>query len=325
MIQFTNRPTNIKLDQKENTHQPLVSIIIPCYNSHEYVTETIKSVFQQTYTNYEIIVVDDGSDRPVKDIIDAFQSPKIRYYFRERLGVGATRNYAIQISAGEYIAFLDSDDIWLPEKLELQMAEINKTGCKWAASGSLRFDQSTKKILRYRVQDQHSGYVFNEILVDNFICQSSVIVKKSILHEIGMIDESLKVMVDWDLWLRIAPKYPLANVPMMLVKNRVHPMNITSSTGISHRVITREKILQKTKDQNPSIAPNLITKLTQRSYRAACIQYIKKDEFTKAKEYLKKLEIDLLDMQIMIFRLILLFSDQKVLKGIRKLRSHLKK
>ena len=110
-------------------NNPRISVIIPCYNSEKFIKETMDSVLSQTYRDFEVIVIDDGSKDKTREIIQSFDDERIKYYYKKNGGMADARNEGIKLAKGEHIAFLDHDDIWFSDKLELQLSEIEKSEC----------------------------------------------------------------------------------------------------------------------------------------------------------------------------------------------------
>ncbi|PHS56355.1 MAG: glycosyl transferase [Sulfurimonas sp.] len=181
-----------------------ISVIIPTYNRYEFLKRALKSVFTQTYQAKEIIVIDDGSTDKTSLIQKDF--PKIKYFYKTKGGVSSARNLGIKKSSCEWIAFLDSDDEWHINKLELQ-SEFHKnnenvlisyTDERWIRDGNVvKVPKKYQKI---------GGDIFEECLSHCFIAPSATIVHKNLLDQVGLFDESLEVCEDYDLWLRVAAK-----------------------------------------------------------------------------------------------------------------------
>lgn len=198
-----------------------VSVVIPCFNSEGTIVEAIQSVVEQSYPVTEIIVVDDGSkDNSVLIVKKYF--PTVQLIQQSNRGVSAARNVGIKAATSNWIAFLDADDIWLPEKLAVQFDSLN--GEKWSHTNSFYFGHnqsgSTK---RSDLSTLRGGDVFNELLVENFLGTSTILIEKAILVDAGGFDESFPVLEDWKLWLSLAIQYPISYVEDALVKYRVTP------------------------------------------------------------------------------------------------------
>lgn len=162
---------------------PLVSVVIPFYNRVDWLCEAIESVLNQTYDNFEIIVVNDGSTEKMDDFLYKY-GDKIIYRYKENGGAATARNLAMEIATGDYIAFLDSDDIWLPEKTEKQIAFMEKNGALWSHTGFYYWNPDTNKV---RQVDNSSdfGHIYQKYYISVKIATPSVIIKKQLLNELS--------------------------------------------------------------------------------------------------------------------------------------------
>ncbi len=201
---------------------PLVSIVIPTYNRENLILRAINSVDEQTFQNFEIIVVDDASTDSTEQVIADLNHSKIKYVkLEENVGQCAARNVAINMAEGEYIGLLDSDDIWLPEKLEKQIEIFKNSDDKLGAvyCGNYEIDEvkNTKTLIDL---PKYRGDIYR-ILLGGF-CPSTTskfLLKKKALLDVGSFDEYLPTFVDFDLWLRIAQKgytFDYVDEPMMI-------------------------------------------------------------------------------------------------------------
>jgi glycosyltransferase involved in cell wall biosynthesis len=192
-----------------------VSVIIPTYNRYEPLKQALSSVYAQTYTPYEVIVIDDGSTDATSQIKKDF--PNIIYIYQENSGVSSARNHGIKVASSEWIAFLDSDDEWLKEKLEMQVLfhEKNKVLMSYTQEIWLR----DNKLVNIPKKFQKIGKnVFLENLSYCNLAPSSVFIHSNVFDEIGLFDESMEVCEDYDLWLRIALKFDIALIPKDLIR-----------------------------------------------------------------------------------------------------------
>lgn len=206
---------------------PKVSVIMPVYNSSQFIAEAIESAINQTYKDLEIIVIDDGSTDSTSAIVGKYvkqYSGRVRYFYQSNCGPAAARNRGIKEAGGEYMAFLDSDDIWLPEKSELQISRLEtdpKCGLVHTKRVRIGLDGET---LLTRHGEPLEGHVFDRLLKENSICSSSVMIRKSCLDAAGLFNEDRNNRSeDYDIWLRIAHKYQLGFIDQILVKYRVNP------------------------------------------------------------------------------------------------------
>ena len=210
---------------------PKISVVIPCYNSATTIQETIESVLVQTYRDFEIIVVDDGSTDGSKEMIHSY-GDQVRYFYQPNAGQAAARNKGIREAKGEYIAFLDADDLWLPEKLDKQIQVLSTRNVDWCYCDCMNFEDETGKELGRYSQLMYApaeGIVAKKILFGNFIASPTPVVKKELLIACGLFDESISIRSreDWELWLRLAVKSEIAYLSEVLAKRRIHKSSIT--------------------------------------------------------------------------------------------------
>ena len=186
----------------------LISVIIPTYNRSDFLKEAIESVLKQTYQPFELIVVDDGSTDDTASVLSCYAG-KISALSVHHGGPSAARNHGIQAAHGDYIAFLDSDDLWLPGKLAAQMhffhnnpeARICQTEEIWMRN-SVRVNPRQK-------HKKYSGWIFDKCLPLCVVSPSAVMIHRSVFKQVGLFDETFPACEDYDLWLRIAPLYPI--------------------------------------------------------------------------------------------------------------------
>ncbi len=209
------------------------SIIMPAYNSAPYIAQSIDSVFQQTFDDWELIVIDDGSTDNTVDIVNGY-GDRVRFLRQKNQGAAAARNYGAQEAHGTWLAFLDSDDIWMPDKLEKQMELTDRYN--WSCTDSVFFGHNHDGTTRSSDVSPHtSDDVLSTLVVNNFIGTSTVLMKKSVFFECGGFDQSLKALQDWDLWLKVASKHSLGYVADAAVRYRVHAKSTSRSTRNTHQ------------------------------------------------------------------------------------------
>lgn len=194
-----------------------VSVIIPTYNREKYISEAIDSVLNQTYKDYEIIVVDDGSTDKTKEVLTKYND-KIRYFYQENQGVSVARNKGIKESKGDYIAFLDADDMWLPQHLEKEIGAFETDSKVALVYAQLRVLNKNKivgikpTIPVFKVEDFWAGAS---------ITTSTVIVKKECFYKVGLFNVSLKRAQDSDMWIKISSCFKIHYIPEVLGIYRV--------------------------------------------------------------------------------------------------------
>jgi len=199
---------------------PTASVIIPSYNRAHIVSQAILSVLNQTYQDFEIIIVDDGSTDNTERVVNNFNDLRIRYIRHElNRGASAARNSGIWAARSEYIGFLDSDDEWLTEKLLKQVCKLQRSENKVALvyTGEILVEDGAENPFERKILSI-SGNVFERLLQGDFIgtC-SSVMVRTNAIKKTGGFDEQLHSREDWDIWLRISKNYEVACIPEPLI------------------------------------------------------------------------------------------------------------
>ena len=238
---------------KLDMYNPKVSIVIPAYNASNYLAQAIDSALAQTYRNFEIIVVNDGSkDDGATEQVALSYGDKIRYFYKENGGSSSALNMGISNITGEWFSWLSHDDLYYPEKLEKQIKYINSLKLPqegmhkhiiFAASelidgyGKTLRKRSLNKIRKFanRVESfPHNGHLIAEPTVYTFH-GCSCLVHKTAFDEIGCFDEKIRLLNDVDLWFRFyAAEYKIHYIPEVLVKGRVHAKQVSKSIGYSY-------------------------------------------------------------------------------------------
>ncbi|MCA9468792.1 MAG: glycosyltransferase family 2 protein [Nitrospira sp.] len=217
---------------------PLISVIIPVYNGERYIGQAVRSVLAQTWLPHEIIVIDDGSTDKTRETLEPFWG-QIQYLFQPNQGPSAARNAGIKVAQGDLICFLDADDLWTPEKLEVQLMfmqanpetamvfadheEFNREGLVLASY--LR--EKRKAFLAFPVEPGTVDGAFGKLVIENFISTPTVMLRKCCLERAGVFDEKIRSVEDRDLWMRISASFPIACIPRILCKRRMHGENIS--------------------------------------------------------------------------------------------------
>ncbi|HQZ82453.1 MAG TPA: glycosyltransferase family A protein [Pyrinomonadaceae bacterium] len=215
-----------------------VSVIIPTYNYGRFIGEAIESVLAQTCPPAEIIVVDDGSTDGTAEVVAAF-GDRVRYIRQENSGVSAARNRGVASSSGEFIAFLDADDIWEPTKLEKQLAKFAEDrGIGLVHCGMREFDSETGATIATHL-DGLEGSVWRELILwegPTIIGPGgTIVVSRQALDEVGGFDTRLKNGEDWEFCVRVARRFKVGFVPALLVDYRSHGTNATNNIAEMER------------------------------------------------------------------------------------------
>jgi len=200
---------------------PTVSVIIPTYNRAHLIKRAIQSVLNQTYQDFEVIIVDDGSTDNTEKVVKSFNDPRIRYIRHEKnKGAAAARNTGIKAAKGKFIAFQDSDDEWLPEKLEKQMKVFETASAKVGVvyTGFWRIENNKKIYIPFSWVKQKEGNIHKELLKGSFIGLPTVLIKKECFRKGEMFDEKLPRLQDWELVIRLSKYYNFkcVNEPLLV-------------------------------------------------------------------------------------------------------------
>ena len=227
----------------------MVSVVIPAFNMALFVRDAVESVFNQTYTDYELIIVDDGSSDNTEEILQLYAG-RIRYFKQTNAGVSAARNRGIQEAKADYVAFLDADDLWLPDKLELQMQAFdNQKDLALVACGYSVRGRDGKIVIRDVLRKNYPTRkeLFQALSICQLIpgCASGVVVKKKCFSEVGNFDTTLRVGEDWDMWLRVVSQYNAYFIEQILVVIRQANNDKTNRTAKDEEYYV-QRVIKKT-------------------------------------------------------------------------------
>lgn len=211
---------------------PLVSVIMNCYNSEKYVKEAIESVCAQTYENWEIIFWDNASTDGSSKIAQEF-APKLKYYRGDHnVPLGEARNFALEKAQGKFIAFLDCDDLWMPQKLEKQIPLFLDPEVGLVYSDAIYFNLEGDSHRLYQSRRFYTGQCFAQLLTDYFLCMQTVIIRKEALSTLAdWFDTEFNLIEEVDLFTRIGYSWKLAMANEPLAKWRVHSSSSTWKYG----------------------------------------------------------------------------------------------
>ena len=203
----------------------MISVVVTCYNYGRYVAGALESVQNQTFSDFEVIIIDDGSTDDSREKIEPFLHDKrFRYIKQENFGQAKAKNRGIVESIGEFIAFLDADDLWHRDKLEKQLELFSDARIGVVFSRATLIDAKGESLpppSQGKYLQPRRGTVSNYLFLDNFIWFSSSVVRRVCLDKFGFFDESLQMGIDWDLWLRISTRYAFDFVDEPLVSYRI--------------------------------------------------------------------------------------------------------
>lgn len=214
-----------------NPQPPAVSVILPTYNRAGLLPRAIASVLRQTFADFELIVVDDASTDDTMSVVGSIQDPRLRYIrLPANRGAPEARNRGITEANGNLVAFQDSDDEWLPEKLARQVAKLNACPTSVAANycGFTRYERRTSLYIPEPKVACVEGRITSSLLIENFVSTQTLIVRKTLLESVGGFDERLKRLQDWDLVLRLSRETVFSYIEDPLVLVYETPGNISS-------------------------------------------------------------------------------------------------
>jgi glycosyltransferase involved in cell wall biosynthesis len=196
----------------------LISVIIPTYNRNKVILRSIESVLKQTYSNFEIIIIDDGStDKTELLLNDLVINNKIHYYKTENLGVSHARNLGVSKASGEWIAFLDSDDEWLPHKLQTQIEYLETNPHLQIVYGQEIWMRNGLRVNQKKIHQKYGGWIFDKCIQQCFIAPSSTMLSKNLFIEMGQFDLDFLVCEDYDLWLKIASQFEIGFIEKPII------------------------------------------------------------------------------------------------------------
>jgi len=296
---------------------PKVAVIIPTCNRSTYLKRAIESVCAQTYTDFEIIVVDDASTDDTPEVVAQFRDKPIKYIrHAERKGGSAARNTGITHSQSEYIAFLDDDDEWLPEKLARQVSVLDAgdNSLGGVCTGHFNVDDKSGTITGEWIPS-HRGNLSREILETNCLSTtSSLLLKKEAFEKAGLFDEHLKSFQDYDMWVRIAQHYTFDYIKDPLVNYYLHSVQIWSNLrALSEGV---ERILEKHGKYRG------VRKRMAGRYLYIGVCYCMREQYEEGrKSFVKGIKANPLDWEIYI-RLVLSLFCSPTMNGLKEWGAH---
>lgn len=209
---------------------PRVSVIIPAHNAMTYLPETVENVLKQTFTDFEVLIINDGSLDDIEEWASHLTDSRVKLISQQNQGVSVARNTGIAQATGEYIAFLDADDLWEPSKLEKQARRLDdnpEVGLVYTWTVLVdQWGKPTGIVYTYDLE----GNVWAQIVVEDIVCNgSSAMVRRSCFEIVGVFDPNLSSVADGDMWVRIAAHYPFAVVKELLVYYRQYPNSMSKN------------------------------------------------------------------------------------------------
>jgi glycosyltransferase involved in cell wall biosynthesis len=247
---------------------PLVSVIIPAYNAERTILETITSVLRQSFTDFELIVINDGSTDHTLERLESIHDERLRVLTFDNAGLEAARNRGIQHAYGQFISFIDADDLWTGDKLARQLDALRRLPCAGVAYSWTAFIDEEGKFLFAKEPVYVEGHVFTSLLVDNFIASgSNVLIRRECVESIGLFDPCFRGYGDWDYFLRASVHWPFVMVPRYQILYRLSLQSMSSTVDVLEEAMIAvvQKALQ-------AAAPHLWHR--QGEYLATVKQYV---------------------------------------------------
>lgn len=280
--------------------KPKVSVIIPAYNSDRFIRETIDSVLNQTYRDFELIVVDDGSSDRTADIISSYKD-RLIYIRKENEGISTARNRGIEIARGEYLAFIDHDDIWFPEFLEEVVAELDKNKEARLCFANTYVMDGEKKRTRtlFDICPPHKGMVFEKLVKGNFIPVITTVIRREVFEEVGLFDPRYRIAEDWDIFLKISKRYPITFIDRPLAEYRIHEASFSRQRDLMLTEFI--DIIGKYISSVDKRTSRVLETIRRRAQFDLGIVYLNKSSRSKSREYfLNSLKADPLSLYFYI-------------------------
>ncbi len=239
---------------------PLISVILPVYNGELTIRKTVESVLSQTLSNWELIIINDGSKDSTLDILYSFYDYRLQIFSYENAGQAVSRNRGLSHAQGEYISFIDADDLWTNDKLEAQLKVLQSNPqARVAYSWTNYIDENGELILQGKRVNYH-GNLYQKLLVSNFLENgSNPLICRKALDEVGGFEPSLTPAEDWDLWLRLAAKYDFVLVPCPQILYRI------SATSESTNLLRMETACLQVLNHRFSLASESVKSLQPES------------------------------------------------------------
>ncbi|MEH1928971.1 glycosyltransferase [Nostoc sp.] len=240
---------------KNSKNLPIISVIIPAYNTEKTIKETIQSVLNQTFIDFELIVINDGSQDSTLEVVTQIQDPRIKIFSYSNAGGNVSRNRGLDRAGGEFVSFLDADDLWTPDKLQSQLKALQENVTAKVAYSWTDYIDTKGQFLFSGKRINENGNIYENLLLNNFLENgSNPLICKKALITLGGFDEFLSAAQDWDMWLRLASKFNFICVPSVQILYRISP------NSVSCNLLRQEKsclqVLERAYKERPSTLKN---------------------------------------------------------------------
>ncbi|MBW4430772.1 MAG: glycosyltransferase [Pelatocladus maniniholoensis HA4357-MV3] len=228
---------------------PLISVVIPTYNSEKTIKKTIESVLEQSFIDLELIIINDGYMDSTLKVISQFKDSRIKVFLFENVGGNVSRNRGLERSTGEFVSFLDADDIWTPDKLESQLHALKANPQAAVAYSWTDYIDEQGKFLLSGTHITANGNVYEQLIISNFLENgSNPLIRREALVQLGGFDEELTAAQDWDMWLRLAQNFDFFAVPRVQILYRMSANSL--STNLARQEKASLQVLEKACSKN---------------------------------------------------------------------------
>lgn len=241
------------------SQEPLVSVVMATYNMAAYLPLAVRSALDQTYRNLEVLIVDDGSTDGTRGTVEPLLGDRrVRYLHQQNRGQAAAKNHGVREARGEYVAFLDADDLWVRDKLELQVPLLVGSAAVGVVYSKMAYIDETGKELGISDYGLFRGRVSGPLLISNFIGFGTSVAKRQCFERLGGFDEAMRMGIDYDLWLRFSTEYEFDYVDRPLLRYRVWSGQMSNNCRGRYLsgIATMQRFLRK--------FPDLVDRDTQR-------------------------------------------------------------
>lgn len=269
---------------------PAVSVIIPAYNQAHYLASALRSVLAQTLTEWEAIVVDDGSTDNTREVAAGFDDARIRYIYQANQGLSGARNTGVRAAQGQFLAFLDSDDELTPEFLKTCVEALKADRALGAVHTATQFIDQSGNTLPHTDAQPLAGDAFKQKLRQGgFFPPVSVVARIDCVREAGLFDITLTSLEDWDVWLRLVQRHPMRGLPQPLVRYRVYPGSM--STNAPRMLANRLAVIAKHVGEasgDPAAWPVDKREMYGYAYRVSALEHLQQRQTEAAWSLLNK-------------------------------------
>ena len=297
-------------------NNPLVSIIVNCFNSEKYLHQTLQSIIDQTYQNWEVILWDNNSTDNSKNIVLSFKEKRFKYFFsKERTTLYKARNQAIKVSKGEIIAFLDTDDWWKKDKIEKQIVFFRDEKIGLVYSNCFLYYENNKQTKLFKKKKLNSGYITKSLLESYDVGILTILVRRSAYDDVSGFSNNYNIIGDFDFVIRLSCEWKFASIQAPLAYYRIHSHNFSSLKSSLEIDELQSWITDKNISEKDKLKPYLYF-VENRILYLKIIECIKERKLLKAIENIFSYPGGL--MKIKLLSLIIL--PNKILNKIKKFR-----